>query len=219
MVTRDLHVVEQLRPLPTLIELLIDETGSMGTYLSSTIGGFNNFIDEQRAQDGTLLVTLTKFASNRKTTPYVDLEVGMVPHLTNTTFLPQGGTNLYDAIVSRIADLSDRLTTWDVRPNILFVVMTDGEDNASKTTALECRDAVLNASNSSEWTFVYLGAHENALHIALDLGFVEGNIKPFWGHTMEQTMHDVSAATTAFRTTAISTQTFFADAARTISCN
>lgn len=184
--------------VPTVIEFLLDETGSMSRFLSQTIGGFQNFIDEQRSQDGLCLLTLTKFDTAGQRTPYTDLDIAMVPYLTTSTFVPNGGTNFRDAIVARIDARYEAMSHWDISPRLLFVCMTDGEDNASKFSVAQVRERIAEAT-AKGWTFVFLGAYEKSDRTAIELGFPATNIRSFEGAKMQETMQELAHATKAYR--------------------
>lgn len=187
------------RPVPTVIEFLLDETTSMTRIARATVDGFNQFLKEQRGPDGIALFTLTKFnTAVGATTPIEDIPVEMVPDLTLDTFLPDGGTNLRDNIARRLDAISDRLTSWDVRPNVLFIAMTDGEDNSSKVTVPTTRLAV-EAATARGWTCVYLGADQAANVVGMSLGFPEGNCKSFASERVRETITELSGATTTYR--------------------
>jgi hypothetical protein len=183
---------------PTVIEFLLDETGSMSSWHRPTVSGFNAFIKEQRTQSDTCLLTLTKFDTSGLKTPYADIDVSMVPSMTNEMFCPGGGTNLRDAIIERASALEQRLSSWTIRPNVVMVVLTDGEDTSSRRSENEVRN-LIKAKEADGWTFVYLGATSNALQIASRLGFQTGNSKQFEATEMEDTMTTLARATTAFR--------------------
>lgn len=187
--------------VPTVIEFILDETGSMSSWLMPTITGFNTFLKEQREQPGQALLTLTKFDTAGLKTPFFDIDVKMAPELTTATFVPGGGTNLRDAIGNRIAALKARLSAWPVQPNVLIVAMTDGEDNASQIYTEHSLSSLLRDQQASGWTFVYLGATANAVEVGKRLGFPPGNIKQFEGSQMYQTMQVLSGSTTAYRAT------------------
>lgn len=200
----------------TIIEFLLDETGSMASCIGATVNGFNDFLKEQQSQPGKCLLTLTKFDTSGEKTPYVDLAVGLVPPMTTDTFVPGGGTNLRDTIGNRIYALKQRLASWSTTPNVLFVVMTDGDDNASREfTENHIRSALSDGMENLNWSFVYLGANTHALATAARLGFPEGNAKAFSTVEMRQTMETLAKATTAYRATRATTSTadrdFFAN--------
>lgn len=181
---------------PTLIEMVLDETGSMSACKAETISGFNAFLDEQRGNNGCML-TLTKFDTAGLRTPYVDLDVGMVPHLNDNTYLPNLGTNLRDAIGERIEAIAARTADWPVQPHVLLVAITDGGDNASRRFSPEQIAALLRERTAQGWTFVYLGPKGSG-EIAESLGFAPGNIREFDVSEMTATMAAVSQATTVY---------------------
>ncbi len=189
-------------PITTIIEFLLDETASMVSIKDAAIGGFNDFLDEQRRHDGVCLLTLTKFNTTGQRTPYSDLDVTMAPYLTETTFVPNAETNLRDSMLARIAHAEHRFQQWDIAPRVLFVAMTDGEDNASRASTETARSAIVNAT-SRGWNMVYLGAHARATATASTLGFHDGNIRSFEGAMLRETMRDLARATSAYRATSL----------------
>lgn len=199
---------------PTIIEFLLDETGSMSGHKAATISGFRSFLGEQRAAQGSALLTLTKFDTyGGFQTPYVDLDVNLVLPLTDETFRPNGGTNLRDALGSRVRALEERIASWQEKPQVLVVLLTDGEDNASREySEPQVRDMIA-AKEAQGWTFVYLGSDANALNNASRLGFQPGNSKKFENQHMHETMETLARATTAYRATATATssKSFFAE--------
>ena len=194
--------------IPTAIEFLLDETGSMKGHLHQTIDGYNDFVAEQRHPDGSCLLTLTKFNTNGLKTPYRDIDIQMVPAMTPKTFAPSGWTNLRDAILDRLNSLEQRLAAWDEMPRVLFVVMTDGEDTCSTSSTQEVATKI-RAAIATGWTCVFLGADQNANQIGGTLGFQPGNIRSFASSSMRSTMHELSHATTAFRASATPQSAFF----------
>lgn len=189
----------QSTPSQFCIEFVLDETGSMGVVHGPTVGGFNDYVDEQRAQPGACKMSLTKFESGNLYTPYEDLDVSLVPMMTDRMFVPGGGTNLYDAIGDRIEALAERLATWTEQPRVLFVVMTDGDDNQSRYFNADRIFRLVTEHREKGWAFAYLGADQDALRIGRDLGFRDGEIKSFASAQIRETMRELSAATTVFR--------------------
>lgn len=184
-----------LTSCPTLIEFIIDETGSMGSCLDGAILGFNAFIDEQKAAEGDCFFTLTKFDTRGLRTPYQDLMLDYVPHLNRQTFTPNAGTNLYDAIGTRISAIQYRISGWTIKPRVLLVVLTDGSDNSSRSyTASSIARMV---SEHRDWCFAYLGSDRDALKTARSMGFE--NAKTFETSRIRETFAEVSASTVAYR--------------------
>lgn len=194
--------------VPTLIEYILDETSSMSKCKTGAIAGFNTFLSEQAAQNSECYFTLTKFSTGQKLTVYSDLDIKMVPQITNTTYTPQGMTNLYDVIIERIANLKQRISTWDIMPRVLFVCLTDGEDNASRYKQTDVKEQI---SSLEDWSFVYPGANHNASLVADKLGFPEHNIKTFEVENIAQTMEELSTRTVAYRTGTVSAKAFYGE--------
>ena len=183
----------------TLIEFLLDETGSMPK--EGTISGFNVFLEEQKRQPGHCLFTLTKFDTSAIKTPFVDIEIGMVPPLATNTFTPGELTNLRDAIIERARALEDRLRSFTTPPQVIFVVLTDGGDNASRFDERMVRDT-LKAREAEGWTFLYRGPKGSGLAAARALGFAPEHSAEFDVANIRATMTELSSATTAVRTAA-----------------
>ena len=192
-------IAVQSPKIPTVIEFLLDETGSMSSYLQATLNGFRNFVDEQRQEDGECYFTLTKFDTRGFRTPYTDLDINMVPYLNEETFLPNAMTNLRDTIVHRMDARMELLKNWDITPRVMFVCLTDGGDNASSCNIPNAKHRISTTIENQDWAFIYLGAYPGADVAARQLGFPEGNIKCFTGEHMQERMQELSKATRAYR--------------------
>jgi hypothetical protein len=194
--------------VPTIIEFILDETGSMQSCLSGAIAGFNQFLKEQAEIDSECYFTLTKFSTNQKLTVYSGLDIKMVPSLNKNTFIPNGGTNLCDTIMERIKILKATLSEWDITPKVLFVCLTDGEDNSSRWSEHQIKKEI---ELTDEWSFVYLGANQNAAAVALNLGFPKNNIKTFETEKFEETMTELSSRTAAYRSGTVQAKAFYSN--------
>ena len=151
----------------THFSVILDRTGSMESIRQDTIGGFNAFLSEQQAQPSPATLTLVQFDSQD---PYEVLQsftpIGMVPPLTPATFVPRASTPLLDAIGRGINDLAARLDalTVDQRPaKVVFVIVTDGQENASREFTGEKVRAMLSERRKAGWQFVFLSADETAI--------------------------------------------------------
>jgi hypothetical protein len=160
----------------THIAVILDRTGSMESIRDDTIGGFNAFLNEQKQQPGKATLTLVQFDSQD---PYEVIHqvktIKEVPELTKKTYVPRATTPLLDAIGRGINDLEKCLADMkeDDRPSkVVFVVITDGQENASREFR---RDQILKMINEKEkqnnWQFVFLSADLNAINDAMDHGF------------------------------------------------
>lgn len=138
---------------------ILDRSGSMETCRDDTIGGFNAFLREQQADGGTL--TLILF-DNEYQVLYERKPIGEVEPLTDRTFVPRGSTALLDAIGKTIK------STTSSSPTV--VILTDGYENSSNEyTKAHIKDLVEQKTKDG-WTFVYLGANQDAFAEAGQLG-------------------------------------------------
>jgi len=80
----------------TYIAVVLDRSASMRSCLNETIQGFNNFIDEQKAEPGEALFSLVLF--DHEYTPVVQgISLRSATHLTPETYVPRGDTALREA--------------------------------------------------------------------------------------------------------------------------
>jgi len=201
----------------TLIQFILDETGSMNSCLDSTISSFNEYIDSQKSVDENgvpCFINLTKFSETHGSlyrSPSVWTERTTVDkvrhvqtrcplwdmmHLTKNTFTPSGGTNLYDAIGATIQKLDSQIRTDQ---NVLVVIITDGEENCSKEYTLDAIRSMIQERTAKGWTFVYLGANQDAWKVGAGFGLSKGQTMAYSTADMKGTMATLSAATTSYR--------------------
>jgi len=171
-------------PKATHIVVLLDRSGSMETIASDIIGGYNTFIKTQREAGADATVTLVQFDSeDSQETVYEGLPIAEVPSLSAKTFIPRGSTPLFDAmgkLVARIREqraLDTRPT--DEQPDVIFVTITDGEENDSTEFSLQQVRQLTGNCQSDGWTFVYLSAGLDAFGDAGDLGVNSGRARAF----------------------------------------
>jgi hypothetical protein len=151
----------------THFSVILDRTGSMESIRQDTIGGFNGFLREQQAQPSPATFTLVQFDSQD---PYEVLHsftpIGMIAPLTEATYVPRATTPLFDAIGRGINDLAGRLDAMaaDQRPQkIVFVIVTDGHENASREFTGEKVRQMIKQRRDAGWQFVFLSADEEAI--------------------------------------------------------
>lgn len=163
----------------TDITVVLDESGSMGVVRNDTIGGLNTYVSEQKKLPGEANLTIWKFAhTSSKLLPVTALK-SVLP-FTQKDYNPVGGTALRDAIATAINDTGSRLrnTPETQRPGkVLFVVMTDGEENQSKYTSVgELNAMIQRQTKDYSWEFIYLGANHDSFAQAQTLGFMASHI-------------------------------------------
>lgn len=154
----------------TVIQAIIDRSGSMQEIRSDAEGGFNAFVADQRAQPGSCRLSLAQFDDQYEVV-HVDVPIDEVPPLQ---ILPRGTTAMLDAIGRTVIDLGARLAALpeDQRPGtVLVCIVTDGLENASQEFSYQSvRDLIVQQEQQYSWTFIYLGAGQDAIEQGARMG-------------------------------------------------
>lgn len=201
----------------TLIAVILDESGSMNSCLDSTITGFNEYIAGQRAAKdaGAVWLTLNKFDAPHIKTVYSNLDINEVVDLNKKSYTPGGGTNLLDAIGYTIEQVNDELAGKKKkdRPGVIIVIMTDGEENSSRKFNNEMVKSMVSVAETSDWSFVFLGANIDSFAVGSNFGMNVHNTVNYSTVNMVDTMASLSATTTRMRSAKMAgmdTQTVYA---------
>lgn len=195
----------------TLVNYIIDESGSMQPYADKVREGFNEYKQEvARTTKGELLFTVTKF-NTVETVLFAATPVGEVSDLDQTTYAPGGLTALYDAVANTIKAVEKKV---DDKTQVITVIMTDGQENSSReNTEQNVFDLITGKEKEGNWTFVFLGANKQAWAQAAKLGVAAGNSVMYAGSgTRAVHTHLAHATATASLGPSLSTTTFFKDA-------
>lgn len=154
-----------------LVNVVLDRSGSMNSTRAGTISGYNEYINGLKQDTASeYSVTLIQFDAHGSaygpelTISYVDKPLAEVPDLNSETYEPRGGTPLYDAIGEcvRRVEVKDRAVT--------VVVITDGEENASKEFTKDSIKKLISEKESAGWTFVFIGADIDAYSAGSTIG-------------------------------------------------
>jgi len=155
----------------TEIAVILDRSGSMEAIANDAIGGFNAFVDSQRRQPGEARMSLILF-DDRYEVPIKSQPLTQVPLLTRQTFVPRGSTALLDAIGRTIKKMTDSFAARPVaiRPDTIIVaILTDGEENASRTFSQAHIADLIAEKRAQGWEFVFLAANQDAIASAARL--------------------------------------------------
>lgn len=188
----------------TLIAVILDESGSMSSCKEATIAGFNEFVQghAQPTQSGAAYLSLVKFNAPHVQTVYENVPVAQVQDLTNTTYSPGGGTNLLDAVGETITRINTFLSTLpeSERPGVLIMIMTDGEENASRTYShAQIKHMVKVCETEADFTFMFLGANVDAFAMGSTFGMNASNTAAYSTTSMRATMEVMLENTRAVR--------------------
>jgi uncharacterized protein YegL len=154
----------------TDITVVLDRSGSMSAVANDTIGGFNQFIKEQKSVKGKANLTLMQFDTEYELV-HNGKDIKEVPSLE---FSPRGGTALFDAVGRSITETGTRLRRMsdkDRPAKVIFVIITDGEENSSKEyTREKVKGMITHQQEKYNWSFVFLGANIDAIQAAGYMG-------------------------------------------------
>lgn len=187
----------------TELVFVLDRSGSMAGLEEDTIGGFNSMIARQKAEEGEALVTTVLF-NGSSTTVHDRLPLGRVPLLTRQEYAVGGSTALLDAVgssVGRTALIHRYAREEDVPERTMFVIMTDGMENASTRFRYENVKELIEENKAKGWEFLFLGANIDAAAVGGKMGIRPGRTAQFCNDGVGQQVNysAVSCAVSDFR--------------------
>lgn len=160
----------------TELVFVLDCSGSMYSLIGDTVGGYNSMLAKQKKQDGEVLVSTVLF-SDASSVLHDRASLEEVKEMTNDDFAVGGCTALLDAIgdaVHHISNVHKYARRVDVPEHTVFVIITDGMENASKKyTADEVRNMIEQKREKYGWEFLFLAANIDAIKTAKRFGIRE----------------------------------------------
>ena len=160
----------------TELVFLLDRSGSMAGLEKDTVGGFNGMLEKQKKQEGTCYVSTVLF-DGESTVLHDRLPLLDVPPMTDRDYTVGGCTALLDALgdaVRHVKNIHKYARAEDVPAHTLFVITTDGEENASRRyTAEQIKSLIEQQKKESGWEFLFIGANIDAVATAARYGIDE----------------------------------------------
>lgn len=164
--------------------IVLDRSGSMQSIRSDTIGGVNQFIEDQKKVPGDCRLTLVQF-DDRYEPMLAAVPIREAKPLDQHTYVPRGNTALFGAVGRTIDESGARFANLaeSERPEkVIFVIVTDGLENHSHVGEWSrnyTRDMVKalidQQQNIWKWQFVFIGAQQDAILSAADIGIAASN--------------------------------------------
>lgn len=144
---------------PTInLHIVLDISTSMCARWNQTISGLNEYIAALRLDSNAYKVTITKFGlENEVEDLYTDADLDKIQKFDAVSFYPNGrGTALWGAVGISLSKI-------DTGQPVLFVVITDGEENSSLTYTSESVNKLIEERKKlGNYTFAYMGVDKAA---------------------------------------------------------
>ena len=157
----------------TEIVFILDRSGSMSGLESDTIGGFNSLISKQKKEEGQALVTTILF-DDRSEVLHDRVPLERIKPMTEADYYVRGCTALLDTLgetIHRIATIHKYAREEDRPEKTLFIITTDGKENASRRYSYDkVKQMVEKEKSKYGWEFLFLGANIDALDVANRMG-------------------------------------------------
>lgn len=157
----------------TELVFILDRSGSMSGLESDTIGGFNSMITKQQKEDGEAFVSTVLF-DDVTDVIHDRVPIRNVKKLTEEDYFVRGCTALLDAVggaIHHIGNVHKYAREEDRPAKTLFVITTDGLENASKQYSFkDVKKMIERQKEKYNWEFLFLGANIDAIEVAGNMG-------------------------------------------------
>ena len=157
----------------TELVFILDRSGSMSGLERDTIGGFNSMIEKQKKQDGECIVSTILFDDESRVI-HDRVSLDEIRPMTEDDYFVGGCTALIDAIggaIHHIGNVHKYAREEDVPENTIFIITTDGQENAShKYTSEQVKKMIERQKEKYGWEFLFIGANIDAVETAARYG-------------------------------------------------
>jgi len=166
----------------TELVFILDRSGSMSGLESDTIGGFNSMLARQKDVEGKCYITTVLF-DNEYELLHDRIEIQAVRPISDKEYFVGGTTALLDAVGRTINKIGNaqRNTAADYRAdNVLFVIITDGQENSSREYSMRrIKEMIERQKSKYDWEFIFLGANIDAVETAGRFGITADRAQDF----------------------------------------
>jgi uncharacterized protein YegL len=160
----------------TEMVFILDRSGSMQGLERDTIGGFNAMIEKQKKVEGEACVSTVLF-DHESVVLHDRVDIREIRPMTDEEYTVRGCTALLDAIggaIHHIGNVHKYARNEDVPEKTVFVIITDGMENASRQyTAERVKQMIEKEKTKYGWEFLFLGANIDAVETARHFGINE----------------------------------------------
>ena len=153
----------------TELVFILDRSGSMSGLEADTIGGFNGMLEKQKKEAGEAYVSVVLF-DDRTEVLYDRVDIQKVEPMNDRQYYVRGCTALLDALggaIAHIRNVHRYAREEDVPEKTLFIITTDGLENASRIYSYDKVQKMLTHEQEKyHWEFLFLGANMDAVKVA-----------------------------------------------------
>ncbi|MFB0918164.1 MAG: VWA domain-containing protein [Clostridiaceae bacterium] len=156
----------------TELVFILDRSDSMSGLEKDTIGGFNSMIEKQKELPGKCILTTVLFDHDFELL-HDRMNLKGAPFLTSEDYYVRGSTALLDAVgkaIEKIANAQKRILDSEKPEKTIFVITTDGMENASHEFNYPRIKRMITAKREAGWEFIFLGANLDAAKMADNIG-------------------------------------------------
>jgi uncharacterized protein YydD (DUF2326 family) len=157
----------------TELIFILDRSGSMSGLGSDTIGGYNAMLEKQKKEPGEAVITTVLF-DDKYELLHDRINIRGIEPITEKEYYVRGTTALLDAVgrtISKIVNVQKHTVEDERAENVMFVITTDGMENASREYSYEkIRRMIEHQKSKYGWEFIFLGANIDAVDTAERFG-------------------------------------------------
>ena len=155
------------------VVFILDRSGSMSGLEADTIGGFNATLEKQKKEPGDVCWSTVLFDDKHELV-HDRVPIKKIEKLTEKEYYVRGCTALLDAVgraIHHIGNVHKYARPEDVPGKTLFVITTDGMENASREyTYAQVKQMIQRQTEKYGWEFLFLGANMDAVGVAGRMG-------------------------------------------------
>jgi Mg-chelatase subunit ChlD len=159
------------------VAIVLDKSGSMETCRDATISGFNEQLQVLKDAAGNKEVIVSMYTFNMQVDQLFTFKnINEVAKITREDYTPGGTTAMLDGVGRAIDDVKKKLE-GDTESQVLFLIMSDGYENASRTyNYATIAEKIQELQKTKQYTFTYMGSNQDLSVLSKQLNIPLGNM-------------------------------------------